>query len=184
MFYGRTRALIELMPSPLQFRSNELPEASIWLSVDAVSVMLSAAARAGRQETGGVIIGHYGTEGWVADIVEATPKPPRSQAGSNWFQRSASGLAELLKDRWKRSLHYLGEWHFHPGALPSPSASDVRAMQKIARDAAYDCPSPILVILGGYPGTSMTVSATLFRDGRPVRFKDQAIVSLKSTTWR
>ena len=184
MFYGRTRALIELTPSPLQFRSDELPEASIWLSVDAVSVMVSAAAKAGRQETGGILIGRYSTEGWVADVVEATPKPPRSQAGWNWFQRSASGLAELLKDRWKRDLHYLGEWHFHPGGVPSPSAPDVRAMQKIARDAAYNCASPILLILGGYPGTSMTVSATLFRDGRSMRFKDVAIVNLKSAPWK
>lgn len=158
--------------SPIHFHSQKSSEGSVWISSKAVSAMIAAAAKANRHETGGILIGRYGTEKWSADIVEATPKPPYSRSGWFWFQRSPNGLAQLLTQRWKEGLYYLGEWHFHPGGAPNPSHPDIRAMQKIARDSAYDCPSPILVILGGRPETSLTMSATIFRDGESVRFMD------------
>lgn len=130
--------------------------------------MIGASSKAGRSETGGILIGRYGVEGWHADVVEATPKPPGSRAGWFWFQRAPNGLASLLKDRWQLGFHYLGEWHYHPGGAPTPSTPDVRAMQKIARDAAYHCPAPILLIVGGSAKTGWTLSATLFREGRSI----------------
>lgn len=137
--------------------------------------MIEAAVKAGRCETGGILIGHYGAERWSADIVEATPKPNGSRAGWFWFQRSKNGLARLLEDRWREGFHYLGEWHYHPGGAPTPSAPDIRAMQTIARDEAYHCPSPILVILGGRPRTGWSISATLFRDGQVIHLAEEQI---------
>lgn len=153
---------------PIEFRERGVGRASIWISPAAIASIAEASRAANRSETGGILIGRYGPEGWVADIVEATPKPKGSRAGWFWFQRSNTGLASLLDDRWSKGLHYLGEWHSHPGRSPTPSSSDVRAMLKIADDEAYRCVAPLLVILGGGLDANSSLSVTLFREGRAI----------------
>lgn len=160
-------------PDPAEFRSDGKAPVSVWLSPAAISSMMQSAVRAGRCETGGILIGRYGPEGWVADVMEATPKPKGSRSGWFWFERSDIGLATLLEERWQHGLHYLGEWHSHPGGSPTPSDSDLRAMDKVARDDAYRCPAPLLVIVGGGAKSTWSLSATLVRDGRPVVLERQ-----------
>lgn len=159
------------MPEPIEFRVSGDAAASIWISPAAITAMVEASVKAGRSETGGILIGRYGPEGWFADVVEATPKPKGSRSGWFWFQRSNSGLSALLAERWRDGLHYLGEWHFHPGGAPTPSGSDIRAMWKVAGDEAYRCPAPILIILGGKPKSDWSLSATLFREGQAVSLR-------------
>lgn len=161
-------ALTDWMPDSMEFTEDGPCGASIWLSSRAIETMVTLASNAGRHETGGILIGRYSAEGWSADIVEATPKPRGSSSGWFWFQRSQNGLASLLQSRWQAGLHYLGEWHSHPGGLPLPSYPDIRAMQKIADDEAYRCSSPILVILGGRHKAGWSISSTLFRHGRHI----------------
>lgn len=158
--------MIGLTPESVEFRGAGV---SVWISASAVSAMLAASVQAGCRETGGILIGRYGAEGWMADVIEATPKPKGSRASWFWFQRSNTGLAEILEQRWKDGFHYLGEWHFHPRGASTPSGSDERAMWKISADEAYRCPTPILVILGGKPKSEWSLSATLFRGGQVLR---------------
>lgn len=159
------------MREPIEFQEGGIGGASIWMSPEAIACMIEAARKAGRSETGGILIGRYGPEGWVADIVEATPRPPGSRSGWFWFQRSSTGLAALLEDRWSKGLHYLGEWHFHPGGSPAPSGSDVLAMLKVADDGAYRCVEPLLAILGGRLDADWSISMTLFRAGHAIDLK-------------
>lgn len=147
---------------------------SLWISPGAIGSMIESAKSAGRFETGGILVGRYGSEGWFADIVEATPKPKGSKSGWSWFQRSDHGLQALLEERWNQGFHYLGEWHTHPAADTKPSASDFRAMGAIATDEIYRCPSPILVILGGSSSTNWKLSATLFREGSKLELTQSA----------
>ncbi|MGY6566106.1 MAG: Mov34/MPN/PAD-1 family protein [Halomonadaceae bacterium] len=162
------------MPEPIDFCISGDVAASIWVSPSAILTMLNASAKAGRSETGGILIGRYGAEGWFADVVEATPRPKGSRSGWTWFQRSNSGLSAHLAERWHEGLHYLGEWHFHPGSAPTPSDSDISAMWKVAGDKAYHCPAPILLILGGKPTSHWYLSATLFRDGHVVHMRKKS----------
>lgn len=48
----------------------------------------------------------------------------------------------------ERTEHYLGEWHLHPKSNPTPSATDIAQMKKIAQDKNFNCKEPILMILG------------------------------------
>jgi len=160
----RTEALNAPTLEPHEFIATGEEGTSVWIGPAAIEVMITAASAAGRKETGGILVGRYGPMGWVADVLEATPKPKGSLAGWAWFQRSNHGLAELLRQRWEAGLHYLGEWHYHPHASPTPSLSDLRAMQAITRDESYRCPSPLLVILGG-SCADWQLSVTLFRNG-------------------
>ena len=163
------------MPNPIEFRIVGDETISIWISSEAIKTMLKASSKAGCSETGGILIGRYTPESWFADIVEATPKPKGSQAGRFWFQRSNSGLSNLLVDRWNYGYHYLGEWHYHPNSAPIPSNSDILAMREIANDDDYQCPNPILVILGGNPALDWTISITLFRKGEILRLCEYTV---------
>ena len=55
------------------------------------------ANQAGHFETGGILLGHYTSDGHVAVVTEATPPPSDSRRGSAWFQRGVSGLRRLLE---------------------------------------------------------------------------------------
>lgn len=106
---------------------------------------------AGRDETGGVILGRYSATHDRAEIHELGPPPPGSQATRTSFFRGTGGLQDLLHRRWREGLYYLGEWHFHPFAAPEPSAADIRQIQEISTDPRYRCPEPLLLILGADP---------------------------------
>ncbi len=115
---------------------------------------------ANRKETGGILIGKY-TDDLSRAIISLVSGPPSdSKSGRTWFIRGINGLRKLLDKCYKSAgSYYLGEWHFHPFASPSPSTQDIQQMLAIAKDRKYNCPEPIMIILGGDPNTN---SATLY----------------------
>ncbi|WP_165771933.1 Mov34/MPN/PAD-1 family protein [Niveispirillum lacus] len=161
-----------MKPEALEFRDPAGSGYAVWLSSGAVASVLAAADIAGGCETGGILIGRYDHGGWTAEVVEATPKPPGSHAGWSWFHRGDAGLRELLEARWAAGHHYLGEWHFHPGGATAPSDTDKRTMWRIAADAAYQCPQPVLVILGGTVRSRWSLSATVFQGGSYIQLRE------------
>ena len=135
----------------------------------ALRSMVNSCSLAGSMETGGILIGRLESEGRLAMICEATSKPADSAAGWAWFKRGSEGLQSLLARKWDRGLHYLGEWHFHPGGGCQPSEPDKLAMTKISLDARYDCREPILVILGGKMPNDYKLSVSVFpREETPI----------------
>jgi integrative and conjugative element protein (TIGR02256 family) len=114
-------------------------------------------------ETGGILVGRY-TEGHRTAVLErATGPSTDGRAGATWFVRGVRGLQELLDTLWRGGGgYYLGEWHSHPGASPDPSGQDVAQMRTIAGSQRYQCPEPILLILGGSPGEPPQMWAEVF----------------------
>lgn len=104
---------------------------------------------AGRKETGGILIGQYKQNQSLAMITEITSSPPDSQKGFTCFTRGTVGLKEILHHNWVNGRYYIGEWHFHPYASPTPSRQDIKEMKSIATSKLYKCPEPILLIIGG-----------------------------------
>lgn len=127
------------------------------LHSNALAAAVEHCIAAGRDETGGVILGRYSDLHGCAEIHELGRPPPGSRATGTSFCRSTAGLEELLRIRWRDGLYYLGEWHFHPYAAPDPSALDVRQIQSIACDPGYRCPEPLLLILGADPRKQVRV---------------------------
>ncbi|ELY2492081.1 Mov34/MPN/PAD-1 family protein [Cronobacter sakazakii] len=124
-------------------------------------------------ETGGILIGSYSEDSSTARIVEATTRPVDSLAGRTTFQRGVRGLRPLLHARWKTGLYYVGEWHFHPGGSPEPSGDDFRSMTSIAANPDYQCLEPVMIILGGDPAGSYSLSASVFpRGDAPIRLRE------------
>ena len=169
-------------PEAMKFVDSAGSNVGVWLSSAAVESMLTTARKAGKRETGGILIGRYDPDGWMAEVVEATPKPRGSKSGWWWFTRSNSGLAALLERRWNEGYYYLGEWHFHPGGAPTPSERDKRSMQRISSDPAYQCPQPILVILGGTIDATWNVSVTVFNPGTPISLTNGACATFATSS--
>lgn len=130
--------------------------------------MLEEAEKARGLETGGILVGNYSPSGSAAIVTTAEPAPPDSRAGRTWFQRGVQGISELLHRLWERpqATHYLGEWHYHPGASSRASWTDFTTMKRGRVQKAFQCEKPILVILGGDPQGHHTVSVYVFLKGK------------------
>lgn len=99
------------------------------------------------KETGGIITGHYSSSLQDVYINELSYAPGDSKAGYSWFVRGVKGVSEYLKKIWdKKEEYYLGEWHFHPADVKTPSSKDVLQMKKISEDKRFNCKEPLLLI--------------------------------------
>lgn len=136
------------------------------LSSSSLQKMIDECIKAGEHETGGILIGSYSADGSTAFIVEATARPDDSLAGRTTFQRGIKGLKPLLDFRWKTGKYYVGEWHFHPGGSPEPSPEDFVSMKNISSNPNYQCPEPVMIILGGDPSGLYSLSANVFPRGK------------------
>lgn len=118
----------------------------------ALNTILSHCRSSGRRETGGVLVGKYSEDRRLAIVRQASAPPPDSRAGGFWLVRGIKGLHSWLERLWQDDAgHYVGEWHFHPFAEPTPSHQDIAQMKRIAKTESYHCEQPILFILGGDP---------------------------------
>lgn len=134
--------------------------------------MLEWAARDYPKETGGVSLGKYTPSLELAVVTEVSGPPEDSKKARSGFWRGIVGLQTLIRRLWKDQQYYLGEWHVHPDGPPSPSTTDHDQMRAIAEDSSYQCPEPILLILGyfGQPvPPRWSVGSYVFpRRGNPV----------------
>ena len=124
------------------------------IPADVLTLTFRLCHAAGTKETGGILVGRYTCGHSIAEVLEALPEAPDTKAGRTWLSRGVAGLNRLLVRYWRRRrLYYLGEWHYHPAGRPMPSPCDREQMRKIAQSKRYECPEPILLIVGGGPGT-------------------------------
>lgn len=125
--------------------------------------MLSICRASQVLEVGGIIIGTYDTENRYALVSRISSSPIDSKRGRNWFHRGVYGLQSLLNRYWTESRkYYLGEWHFHPYSSAIASSIDIKQMTSISTKNDYNCPEPIMIILGGNPKRDWEVRAYVF----------------------
>lgn len=126
-----------------------------------------------RSETGGVLVGSYRENGTLAIISAATAPPLDSRAGRTWFARGIHGLKPFFRRALTRGEHYIGEWHFHPGASPEPSPTDMESLRRLALEPG-GARSPLLAIIGSSEGR-MRVSMSIIVNGEFVRLEPREI---------
>lgn len=100
-------------------------------------------------ETGGIIIGNYSNDGSTAYISEILTFPADSIKEKTFFKRGIKGLKKRLDMLWNDGYYYVGEWHYHPDSIPTPSSSDIKQMISFSQNKKLNCPEPILIIIGG-----------------------------------
>lgn len=92
-------------------------------------------------EAGGVLLGRYiaGTNDVVVDAV-TEPMPGDKRTRYSFYRAKARHQA-IIDATWEESEHtctYLGEWHTHPEASPTPSGVDTRGWCRRIREDQYD----------------------------------------------
>jgi integrative and conjugative element protein (TIGR02256 family) len=127
---------------------NSINSLLILLREDLLIELRKLCEQKGNLETGGILIGIYDLELKSAIVTKVIGPPADSKHGRFTFIRGTRGVKENLEEFWKEGEYYLGEWHFHPNALPTASSQDVNQMKKIAKNQIYKCPEPLMLIIG------------------------------------
>lgn len=113
-------------------------------------------------EAGGILIGYR--RGEHLHVVDATTPGAGDRRSRYEFQRKDPMHQCRALALWKRSrqtLDYLGEWHTHPQAHPTPSCIDTSEWAKITRDRRMPMIFAILGLETWWIGVG--------RDGRVIR---------------
>lgn len=100
----------------------------------------------GTPESGGILLGYR--RGTHLHVTEATAPQPSDQGSRTRFLRSASPHQQAALTRWRdsgKTVDYLGEWHTHPEACPSPSMIDTSGWGRIYSKRRV----PMLFIIAG-----------------------------------
>jgi len=132
--------------------------------------MLNMCCDSRENETGGIIVGYYNQPHDCSIVTDCSGAPIDSHYGKQFFYRGVHGLKQWLSTLWNlgQRRYYLGEWHFHPFANPDPSCIDLMQMRKNAESKSYNCPEPIMVIIGGDPRTDYSLRAFVCGEDRHV----------------
>jgi len=147
----------------LTFKDRE-GQFAVLIDLTQMAHLLERCANANDYETGGILMGYYNEKLDTATVIRVVGAPDDSRRGRTWFHRGVLGLQDLILGLWSKQRHYyLGEWHYHPNGSPEASTVDVRQMEEIASSRSYQCPEPILLIIGGNPRGSWSVQVTVFK---------------------
>ena len=88
------------------------------------------------KESGGIIVGYYENSLGGLKISDLTFPQAEDVRSRFRFIRKTAGHQDIMDELWKKSGHkksYLGEWHTHNQANPSPSPIDKLNWKKIAK---------------------------------------------------
>ena len=98
------------------------------------------------REAGGILIGAY--RGEHLEVTGCTEPMPMDTRRRSLFDRKDPGHQRAAMAAWSSSLRtetYVGEWHTHPEARPSPSSTDLATWASIMNKTRF----PILFLIGG-----------------------------------
>ena len=79
------------------------------------------------KEAGGVLIGRYLCDSDDIVVDQVTEPMPGDKRGRYFFHRAQKAHQHAIEQAWQASQGtrtYLGEWHTHPEAHPTPSGVD------------------------------------------------------------
>lgn len=134
-----------------------------------LAAMLEMAASAKPRETGGTLVGHYSEDHRVAFVTGALEAQIGARKERARFYRPPDDVDGQLARIYEESgglTHYLGEWHTHPDAAPTPSSTDLSTLRGLARSRSVATDTPFMIILGGKFKSTSATSCTLAEDGR------------------
>ena len=102
------------------------------------------------REAGGIILGRM-IENSNDVIIDEVTIPSLQDKRSRFSFFRSKCTQKTINARWQTSQHtqnYLGEWHTHPEAHPSPSHTDIRNWQNIMAKGIFDQDFLFFLIVG------------------------------------
>lgn len=124
----------------------------IGLSLEVKDELLNKLLEIGKthypREFGGFLIGYYSEDNMNLYITD-TILPKKYKVSEYSFERSIKGIENELTEFYTENPRkiYIGEWHTHPDNSPTPSATDISAINTII-NSKNTIPNPVLLIIG------------------------------------
>lgn len=121
------------------------------LIADAVMRQVSSFASGpeSEREAGGILIGSY--RGPHVEVVDCTLPLPTDRRLPFLFERRDPGHQRVALSAWRESERrrtFVGEWHTHPEATPTPSTVDLATWKRVMRST----PEPLVFLILGREG--------------------------------
>ena len=116
-------------------------------------------------ETGGLLFGKRDDAARIIWIDEVSGPPPDSIADVDSFICGIEGTREMNEQFKKSSRHavqYVGMWHTHPFALPTPSPTDMAGLEQVFA-AGIMAPSKHLMLIVGTADHLRVLAGHVFR---------------------
>ncbi len=101
------------------------------------------------REIGGQLFARFHDRLIKIESVTITKGKSRRTRFGFWPDRSAEQAD--IKNLFEQGLHYIGDWHTHPEAIPTPSETDKSKMLEIFRLSTHELDSMLIVIVGLSP---------------------------------
>lgn len=99
-----------------------------------------------QREAGGQLFARF--DGGRITVEEATgPRRTDRRTRTSYLPDRRAEQAEILKHH-ARGLHYVGDWHTHPEALPAPSRPDAASIAECVAKSTHHLNGFVLIIVG------------------------------------
>lgn len=134
------------------------------------TTLLSAALAEGwskwPMETGGILLGKPTEDGHI--VTHVIGPGPGAEHARYGFVPDSDWQAQEVATCWSTDpdIHYLGDWHTHPGGAARLSGLDRSTVQDIAAYEEARQPQPYMVVLALGRNQSMKVGAVRLVNGR------------------
>lgn len=99
-----------------------------------------------QKEAGGQLFGHF--DGSRTVVVEATRPKWLDRHGRTIFRPNRWLQHREIRDRYRRGLHFVGDWHTHPEKIPYPSNEDLQNMTECFERSVHELHAFIMIIVG------------------------------------
>jgi integrative and conjugative element protein (TIGR02256 family) len=81
-------------------------------------------------------------------VEEATGPRPSDWRTRYTYRPNRRAEQREIASRYTRGLHFIGDWHTHPDAVPTPSARDIESMQELVTRSEHAFNGFVLAIVG------------------------------------
>ena len=98
------------------------------------------------REAGGQLFARIFGDQFVIEDVTG-PRKTDQRKRSSYYPDTAAEQREI-DERFPKGLHFVGDWHTHPEAVPKPSKWDLDAISKSFRQSHHVLQAFVLVIVG------------------------------------
>jgi integrative and conjugative element protein (TIGR02256 family) len=97
-------------------------------------------------EVGGQLFGAFQGNDVMVEV--ATVTPPRSGKWRHFFHPDRGREQRDIEAQFAAGRHYVGDWHTHPEARPTPSSKDLSTMRDCFAKSKHELTAFLQVIVG------------------------------------
>ncbi|WP_145191441.1 Mov34/MPN/PAD-1 family protein [Gimesia chilikensis] len=156
----------------------------IWIGTSTVTELISECEKTTPNETGGVLMGYWGSpkaEPVITHVIGPGPaaihEPCRFVPDHDYQLNEIARVYELSQ----RTLCYLGDWHSHPGGTGNLSYRDLLTLRRIANSHTARVDYPLMLIVSG--GSKWELNGWQYEIHRKWFWSFSGIRSMQITTY-